>query len=164
MAVKTSEIVTLFQTLALQHGKISHDRPAGAKHFYRMELNEFAAGTTMFNGYNLILEVMPIKYIAPNRDNCFKIREVSFIIVKAIKPINKEQISLAFDETEAIMEDFLARLNGISCGYSFSKVYFDLETVQGEQVSDGKNFGMRCSIDLKSVHNLEVNADNWYVI
>ena len=74
MAIKTSELVGYFASLATAHKKISHVENV-SKHFYRMELNEFAAGTAMFNGYNLILEVMPIKYTAPSRDNLFHIHE-----------------------------------------------------------------------------------------
>jgi len=162
MAVKTSELVAFFETLATNHKLLNHS--IDSKHFYRMELNEFATGATTFNGYNLLLEVMPVKYSGNLRDNCFKIREVSFIVIKSIKPINKEQISLAFDETETIMEDFLSKINNSLCGADNSRLNFDIETVEGSQVTDGKNYGMRCLVDIKSSHNFEVKPDNWVAL
>ncbi len=161
MAIKTSELVGYFASLATAHKKISHVENV-SKHFYRMELNEFAAGTAMFNGYNLILEVMPIKYTAPSRDNLFKIREVSFIVVKSIKPNNRHEIDIAFDETEVIVEDILSKLNGYVDVLNTKRIYYDLETVVCEQVSDGKCYGIRCSLDIKNTHSLEIQTANWF--
>ena len=161
MAVKTSEIVAFFENLAKKHKLINHS--ANSKHFYRMELNEFATGATTFNGYNLLMEVMPVKYNGSLRDNCFKVREVAFIVIKAIKPISKEQISAAFDETEEIMEDLLSKINVALCGVSNQRLTFDISTVEGSQVSDGKNYGMRCLVDIKSSHNFEIVDNNWNI-
>jgi len=159
MAVKTSELVAFFETLATKHILINHS--VDSKHFFRMELNEFANGATTFNGYNLLLEVMPVKYSGSLRDICFKEREVSFMVIKSIVPISKANISLAFDETETIMEDILSQLNNVVCGADNSKITFDIQLVQANQISDGKNYGMRCQLDIKNSHNFEIIVNNW---
>jgi len=159
MAVKNSEIVAFFKQLAATHVSIMHSQED--KHFYRMELNEFAAGVKNFIGYNMILEVMPISYDGHNRDNCFKIREVAFIIVKSLPAVNKDAISVAFDECESIVDDILSKLNNARCGFNSTIISFDPESIDAHQVSDGKNFGVRCLVNVKSSHNFDVVAVNW---
>ena len=136
MAVKNSEITAFFEQLAQTHNKINHS--STDKHFYRMELNDFAAGVNGFKGFNLILEVMPLKYDGNNNDNVFKIREVAFIIVKSLTIINKEAISAAFDECEAIVDDILSKLNNARCGFNSTVISYDPSSIDAHQVTDGK--------------------------
>lgn len=158
MAVKNSEIVAFFEDLAKKHKKIAHSTVA--KHFYRMELNEFATGVSTFTGYNMILEVIPFGY-GGSGDNFFKNREVSFIIVKSLKEVNKANISLAFDECEMIVDDVLSMLQKAKCGFNNTIITYDPESIDGHQVSDNKNFGIRCIVNVKSSHNFEVITENW---
>ncbi len=159
MAVKNSEIVAFFEQLAIDHKQLNHSDLH--KHFYRMELNEFALGVKGFEGYNMILEVMPISYDGSNRDNCFKIREVAFIIVKSLSDVNKEAISSAFDDCEIIVDDVLSKLNNARVGFNNIVITFDPSSIDAHQVSDGKNFGVRCLVDVKSSHNFNFVPENW---
>jgi len=159
MAVKNSEIAAFFEQLAQHHKKINHS--SMDKHFYRMELNDFAAGVSGFKGFNMILEVMPLKYDGNNNDNVFKVREVAFIIVKSLTIINKEAISLAFDECEAIVDDILSKLNNARCVFKDTIISYDPSSIDAHQVTDGKNFGVRCLVDIKSPHSFDVVPENW---
>ncbi|MFZ4412926.1 MAG: hypothetical protein ACOYOV_07570 [Bacteroidales bacterium] len=159
MAVKNSELVAFFEELAKQHKKIDHSDLN--KHFYRMELDEFASGVNNFIGYNMIMEVIPFGYDGSNRDNSFKTREVSFMVVKSIKEVNKAAKSLAFDECESIVDDILSKLNNARCGFNGTIITFDPNGVDGHQVTDGKNYGIRCIVEVKSKHNFEVVSANW---
>jgi len=159
MAVKNSELVAFFEQLARKHLKIAHSETN--RHFYRMELDEFASGIGKFTGYNMLLEVMPIKYDGNNLDNCFKIREVGFLIIKSVTEITKINISAAFDECEEIMDDILSELQAARCGFNNTVITFDISSIDAHHVSDGKNFGVRCLVDVKSIHNFEVNPNNW---
>ena len=159
MAVKNSEIASFFEQLAQKHKQLNHT--SIDKHFYRMELNDFAAGVTGFKGFNMILEVMPLKYDGNNNDNAFKIREVAFIIVKSLTIINKEAISLAFDECEAIVDDILSKLNNARCGFNSTVISYDPSSIDAHQLTDGKNFGVRCLVDVKSCHSFDVVPENW---
>ena len=159
MAVKNSELVAFFEDLAKKHRKINHSTES--KHFYRMENEDFIKGVSGFKGYNLILEVMPIKYDGSNRDNSFKIREVAFIVVKSVTSVTKDAINIAFDECETIMDDILSALNNARAGFNSTAISFDPETIEAMQVTDGKNFGVRCLVDVKSPHNFEMQTNNW---
>ncbi len=159
MAVKNSELVAFLEDLAAKH-TLLHHLPTD-KHFWRMELNDFAAGQNNFKGYNMILEVMPIKYDGSNRDNSFKIREVAFIIVKSLTQVNKAAISEAFDECEEIIDDILSALNTARIGFNSTIISFDPSSIEAHQVTDGKNYGVRCLVDVKSKHNFELNPTHW---
>jgi hypothetical protein len=159
MAVKNSEITAFFEQLAQKHKKINHS--STNKHFYRMELNDFVMGISGFKGFNMILEVMPLKYDGNNNDNAFKIREVAFIIVKSLPSINKEYISAAFDECEAIVDDILSKLNNARCGFNSTVISYDPSSIDAHQLTDGKNFGVRCLVDVKSPHSFDVVLENW---
>ena len=160
MAVKNSEIVAFFEDLATKHLKILHDASAH-KHFYRMELDEFAKGTSNMTGNNMILEVIPFKYDGSNRDNSFKVRDVAFLITKSLPTINKIAVSDAFDECEAIVDDVLSMLQRARCGFNKTLITYDPETIECLQISDGKNFGIRCFVSVKSSHNFDVITANW---
>ena len=159
MPVKNSEIVSYFKFLAVKHTKIKHDCPD--KHFYQMELNDFAAGNHKLKGFNLILEVMPLKFNAINRDNSIKIREVAFIIIKSLPIVSSENIVLALDECEQIVDDILSRINSGRMDGQTEFYNMDTNSIDVHQVSDGKNFGVRCLVDLSSPHNFEINWQNW---
>lgn len=161
MAVKNSELVSFFENLATCHPKIKHSLTS--KHFYRMENDDFLNSNSKFTGYNMILEVMPIRYDGRNRDNCFKIREVAFIIVKSVTTITKDAINTAFDECEEIVDDILSALNNARIGFDKTIISFEPETIEATQVTDGKNYGIRCMVDVKSLHSFEVNPYNWNV-
>ena len=153
MAVKNSEIVAFFEDLATKHLKILHDVSA-RKHFFRMELDEFAKGTSNLTGNNMILEVIPFKYDG-------SIRDVAFLITKSLPTVTKVAISDAFDECEAIVDDVLSMLQRARCGFNKTLITYDPETIECLQISDGKNFGVRCFVSVKSSHNFDVITANW---
>ncbi len=160
MGTKNSDIVSFFEVIATKHKKIAH--VAGThQHYWRMEFDEFASGVSKFTGYNFILEVVPYKFNSPSRDNSFKIREVAFIVVKSLPTVNKAAIATAFDECEVIVDDVLSKVNAMRNYFSSTLTYFDPETIEATPVSDGKNFGFRCSLEIKNSFNFEVIPDNW---
>lgn len=162
MAVKYSEIVAFFEELAEKHVLIKHNAD-DSKHFYRMDLDEFVSGVGGFEDYNLLLEEIPFKIDGSKRDNSIKTREISFIVAKNLKEKSKSNISTAFDECEVIVDDILSKLNEAREIFSATVISFDENSIEVMPVSDGKNFGYRCTIDIKSPYNFVVNPNNWTI-
>ncbi|MFZ4411998.1 MAG: hypothetical protein ACOYOV_02860 [Bacteroidales bacterium] len=161
MAAKHSDIIKFFTILAIIHSKINH-KPDD-RHFFQIELNDFLNGSFKVKGYNMIFEVMPIKFEGVDFDHPWKIREVAFIIIKSLEKVEKAFISEAFDECEEIMDDILSAINKHKAGNLTPNFTFDINSIEAHQVTDGKNFGIRCLIDIKSIYNFNVIPEHWNI-
>ena len=65
--------------------------------------------------------------------------------------------------TFLIVDDILSKLNEAREVFNATAISFDENNIEAIPVSDGKNFGYRCTVDVKSPHNFVVNPNNWTI-
>lgn len=161
---KFSDVIAYFEKLASQHIDIAH-KPT-EKHFFRMEIDEFATGLpSQVRFPAIMLESYTYNLIDRKSDNPVKVREGAFVLMDYVKDMGDyDLMHQKWDKLEAIGDEIIARLRKDKRNINSPMRDLNLDSVTATLITfpDVNNVvSIRYSYEIQSAFQQDITDEKW---